>query len=237
VNKDKRAGLWLTVSFHLSVLIGFLLYSINSQLKSETSFVLDFTKQEEQEKEEKTAAMKESVSKELDDLIAAAKKQAPRNAAVDVSKGRNLKDDRHSNPNSVYNDAKELQKKLDASRKALESEGEDEENVATGKEDQQDKPTKEYTGPSVLSYRLDGRKAIKLPIPAYRCIGGGDVAVAIVVDRKGVVIDASVIDETSVSDDCQREYAVKAAKLSRFTASKTAPEKQAGEILYRFVAQ
>ena len=94
-----------------------------------------------------------------------------------------------------------------------------------------------YSGPSVLSYTLEGRKASKLPIPAYRCYGCGDVTVIITVDPQGNVVAAKVLDEISSSDSCLRSFAVRAARLSKFSASSSAPARQNGEILYRFIAQ
>ncbi len=92
----------------------------------------------------------------------------------------------------------------------------------------------EYNGPSVLSYTLDGRKASHLPIPAYRCYGDGDVTVIITVNPQGQVTNAQIMDDISSPDDCLRKYAIRAARLSRFSASSTAPAKQTGEITYRF---
>ena len=105
------------------------------------------------------------------------------------------------------------------------------------KEKKKDEPKKEYTGPSVLSYNLDGRKASKLNIPAYRCYGSGDVTVIITVDNSGRVVGAKVLEEVSSDDTCLRSYAIRAARLSQFSASSTAPPRQTGEILYRFIAQ
>ena len=96
---------------------------------------------------------------------------------------------------------------------------------------------KTYSGPSVVSYTLDGRKASHLKIPAYRCYGAGDVTVIITVNPQGQVINAQVMDAVSSTDQCLRNFAVRAARLSRFSASTTAPAKQTGEILYRFIAQ
>jgi TonB family protein len=76
-----------------------------------------------------------------------------------------------------------------------------------------------------------------LPVPAYKCQGGGDVSVQISVNRKGYVVGASVIESVSSSDECLIRSAVAAAKRSRFRASTSAPEKQVGEIVYRFIAQ
>jgi TonB family protein len=89
----------------------------------------------------------------------------------------------------------------------------------------------------VVSYTLDGRKASHLKIPAYRCYGAGDVTVIITVNPQGQVINAQVMDAVSANDQCLRNFAVRAARLSRFSASNTAPAKQTGEILYRFIAQ
>lgn len=235
VSKENRAGLYLTISFHLIVLIIFLVYQINSVVKQETSFVLDFTKQEELERIQAEQEFKESVSEELDALIAKASAgNTPRNVAVDA--GAALKDDRSTNPSEVYDDARRLQEKLDASRREAEAATEDPENIALSTSEEK-KTEETYRGPSVLSYRLEGRKGQSLPIPAYKCIGAGDVSVAIVVNRKGYVVAAKVIEAASSTDICLRDYAEKAARRSRFTASSTAPERQAGEIVYRFVAQ
>ena len=59
-NKENKAGLYLTIIFHLVVVIVLLVYQIDSRIKAESSFVLDFTKQEEIEKEQKLQEMKTS---------------------------------------------------------------------------------------------------------------------------------------------------------------------------------
>jgi TonB family protein len=112
-----------------------------------------------------------------------------------------------------------------------------EDDIALGAKKQESKSKETYVGPSVLSYRLDGRKGMSLPIPAYKCVGGGDVTVAIIVNKKGYVTAVKVVENVSSADGCLQDYAMKAAKRSRFTASSTAPERQAGEIVYRFIAQ
>ena len=72
-NKDERPGLYITVIFHLTVIIVLLLYQIDSTIRREESFVLDFSKQEEIERRKEEAEFKEDISKRLDELIAAAK--------------------------------------------------------------------------------------------------------------------------------------------------------------------
>lgn len=234
-DKENRAGLYITLIFHLVILIILLGYSIHVQIAEEVPFVLDFSKQEELEKAQKEQELIESVNQELDALIKAAEKETPRNVAVNVNT-KNLKDDRYSHPEQIYDEARKLQEKLDRNRREIEDADADEDNVSL--EDKK-KETEEsgYKGPSVISYSLDGREATELPIPAYTCIGGGDVSVSIIVNRKGRVLSAKIIESVSSTDICLREYALEAAKLSRFTAAPKAPERQRGEIVYRFVAQ
>ena len=235
-SKEKKAGFYTTIIFHLVVIIICLLTAIQKVVSEETSFVLDFSKLEELERVEKQEELKAQASKELDDLLSGnASSSAYRNVAVDRS-SRALKDDRFKNPNQVYDEARELQRKLDASRAAAQREqGADEDAVSQDNLPDSDAP--QYKGPSVISYSLDGRKAVSLPVPAYKCQGGGDVSVQIQVNRKGYVVSAAVIESVSSSDECLIRSAVAAAKRSRFRASSSAAEKQVGEIVYRFIAQ
>lgn len=234
-SKEKKVGFYSTIIFHLVVLIIFLLTAIHGIVSEETSFVLDFSKLEEIEKIEKLEELKQQASKELDDLLSGRASNSYRNVAVDRS-NQPLRDDRFKNPNQVYDEARELQRKLDASRAAaLREQGSD--DVAANNENLPKENAQQYKGPSVISYTLDGRKAISLPVPAYKCQGGGDVSVQITVNRKGYVVAAQVIESVSSSDECIVRSAIVAAKRSRFRASTTAPEKQVGEIVYRFIAQ
>ena len=234
--KDNNAGLYMTIAVHLVLLIVLLSSRIGYLIQEESSFILDFSRVEELERQKKEEALKEEVSKELDDLLAG--RPSIRNVIVDASsKGKNLRDDRFKNPNQVYDEAKELQKKLDASRKeAAKLQGSDD-NVTPADEKKKEEKSETYKGPSVISYSLEGRKSVSMPIPVYKCVAGGDVSIAIIVNRNGYVIGASVIESASAKDPCIREFAVRAATSSRFTKSSTAPEKQTGEIVYRFVAQ
>ena len=59
-----------------------------------------------------------------------------------------------------------------------------EDQVSVYREDDGQK-AEAYQGPSVISYTLEGRKAMNLPVPAYKCMGGGDVSVSVIVNRKG----------------------------------------------------
>ena len=201
--------------------------------------MLDFSKQEEIEKRQKEEVFKEDISKRLDELIAAAhSSSAPiRNIATDASRAQ-LKDDRGTDAEQLYKDAAKLAQDLKNGQKDAIEENAVEETVEMQHQKKPaDQNQKEYSGPSVLSYTLDGRKASHLPIPAYRCYGAGDVTVIITVNNAGQVVRAKVMEEVSSTDNCLINYAIRAARLSRFSASPTAPANQTGEIVYRFIAQ
>ena len=238
-NKEDRAGLYITVIFHLTVIIVLLLYQIDSTVRKEESFVLDFSKQEEIERRQREEIFKEDISKRLDELIAAAQNSsAPiRNIATDASRAQ-LRDDRGTDAEELYKEAERLAQDLKNGQKdAIEDNAVDETVEMQHQQKKSPENQKEYSGPSVLSYTLDGRKASHLPIPAYRCYGAGDVTVIITVDNSGRVVRAKVMEEISSSDNCLRNFAVRAARLSRFSASSDAPANQTGEIVYRFIAQ
>ncbi|MFA5227668.1 MAG: hypothetical protein WC396_08660, partial [Bacteroidales bacterium] len=76
MKKETRVGIYLTVILHLLVLIGFLLYQINSLVQKESTFVLDFTKQEEREEKAEKEKRREELSAELENLIAGIQQQS-----------------------------------------------------------------------------------------------------------------------------------------------------------------
>ena len=239
IPKENRAGLYITVIFHLTVIIVLLTVGIDSTLKRENTFVLDFSKQEEMERQEKEMEFREDISKKLDELIEASRNTPSsqiRNIAVDSRSS--LKDDRGTDAEQLYKDAERLAAELKNGQKDAIEEDAREETVEMPSDKKKDESNqKEYSGPSVVSYSLEGRKASHLNIPAYRCYGEGDVTVIITVDNSGRVVNAKVLDAVSSEDQCLRNFAVRAARLSRFSASQTAPARQSGEILYRFIAQ
>ena len=234
---DQKVGIYITVSVHLAVIIVLLAVQIGFEIQRENSFVLDFTRQEEIEREQEEEQLHRSVEEQLEQMIAAASAGTPiRNVTVEQSA---LKDDRGTNAEELYREAERLAQEL---RDGQNAPKDDPDAFAAAQPDnkaQEEKPaeTKPYSGPSVLSWSLDGRKASHLPIPAYRCYGAGEVTVIIGVNNQGDVVSAKVDDSCSSRDDCLRTFAVRAARLSRFSASSTAPAKQMGSITYAFIAQ
>ena len=171
-----------------------------------------------------------------EDLIAASEAGSlpVRNVAVDRS---SLKDDRGTDAEQLYKDAERLQQELEG---GVERAADEDDYVAppdNPKKDDTKKTDEPYKGPSVVSYSLDGRKASHLSIPAYRCMGGGLVTVIITVDNAGNVVNAKVQEDVSSADACLRNFAVRAARLSKFSKSTTAPARQTGDIIYQFIPQ
>lgn len=234
---DQKAGLYITVSIHLAVIIVLLAVRIGYVLKQENSFVLDFTKQEEIEQEHQQEELQRLAADRLEELIAAASSVPIRNVAVDRSA---LKDDRGTNADELYREAERLARDLrDGQNRAAE-----EPDAFAAAAPEPSKPAVEttpeprpYSGPSVLAWSLDGRKASHLPIPAYRCYGAGEVTVIITVNNRGDVVNAKVDEALSTADSCLRTFAVRAARLSKFSSSTSAPARQMGTITYAFIAQ
>lgn len=237
LSNDEKAGLLTTAVVHLAVLVVLLATGLSYTLSKENTFVLDFSKyeeierlQKELEELQKEADFQQAISEKIERDLASA--PTARNVAVNRAA---LKDDRGTDAEQLYKDAERLQQEL---AKGFDVE-EDEvaEPAPEKKELQEDKVESVYSGPSVVSYYLEGRKASRLPIPAYRCMGGGEVTVLISVDPTGTVVAAKVDESCSASDGCLRSFAVRAARISKFSADPTAPPKQDGNIVYQFIAQ
>ena len=229
---DQKAGIYITVSIHLAVIIVLLLVRIGMEIQKENSFVLDFTKQEEMEQAREHEELLRSAAAQLEEMIAAAGMPV-RNVAVNSGA---LKDDRGTDAEELYKEAERLAQEL----KDGQEQPQEVDEVAVEpikKEGSKKEEAKPYSGPSVLSWSLDGRKATRLPIPAYRCYGAGEVTVIITVNNQGNVVNAKVDEKLSAQDGCLRTFAVRAARLSKFNASASAPARQMGTITYAFIAQ
>ena len=237
---EDKAGLYITVIIHLTVIVVLLLSSVSAQIRRGESFVIEFSREEalekkaeEQRLQEEKDAFDELIDKRIEDMIAGRVSPSARNMAVDRS---SLKDDRGTDAQKLYEDADKLARELREGYTAEQSD-EDYVDISPEKKKAEEGKAKEYSGPSVVSYDLGGRKASHLSIPAYRCYGGGIVVVLISVDNSGRVTGAKVQDSGSSDDSCLREYALIAAKQSRFSADPKASARQNGDIVYQFIPQ
>lgn len=239
LSQEDKAGIYTTVIVHLVVLIILLIAGLDWTIRRENSFVLDFSAleekerlQEEIERLQEEAAFKESIAERLQQQLDA----APPVRGIAVDRGA-LKDDRGTDAEQLYRDAQRLQEELARGYEVQEDEVEEPTPVIPDKKEEKKQSETVYSGPSVVSYYLEGRKASHLPIPAYRCMGAGQVTVLITVDPGGTVIGAKVDESVSATDGCLRSFAIRAARLSKFSAKADAPAKQVGNIVYEFVAQ
>ncbi len=242
LTRDDKAGLYLTVIVHLVILIILLVAQLGFSLSKENTFLVDFSKIDDTKIEKKTQnaasdeerTMDELVAEKVARMLAGTSGTEFRNVTSSRNKGA-LKDDRHTDADKLYADAERLAKELKAGVKI---EPDDDYAAISSKDIPNETPEiKPYSGPSVLSWHLDNRKASRLPIPAYRCYSGGMVTVVITVNTAGKVIDARVLDDVSSTDKCLRDFAVRAARMSLFSANPTAPSRQVGDIVYQFLAQ
>jgi hypothetical protein len=211
----------------------------------ESTFVMDFTKQEELERKEKEMAELqkeaekiENINKNLEERLAAANIPSSSSGSKNVvsNKGSQLKDDRGTDAEQLYKEHKRVQ---DALKKNQKKQLDDEfvDNDVESPDDEEAEEETSYVGDAVLSYTLDGRTGRYLPNPVYKCYRGGEVSVTIYVNRDGQVKKAVVNKDISVSDDCLHKQALEAACQSRFSRSSTAPAEQVGEIVYLFQNQ
>lgn len=244
---EKKAGILVTVIVHLTVIIFLLLTSIHTIVRRGSEMILlDFDDYEELiAKEKEPEMLEEDLSPEEMAAIQASIEQmlAERNLQHadyhNVTTSRNV-DARNTDADQLYEDAARLAEALQNGQSVS---YDDEGDVAPvrpdgGKDKKEDKGSPSaYSGASVLSWSLSGRQARHLPVPAYKCYGGGTVTVIIKVSPAGRVVDATVDPSTSSTDPCLRKWAVSFAKTARFSESMSAPNPQTGDIIYQFIAQ
>lgn len=236
-----RIGIYVSIIIAMLLTVFLLAYKISASISRPYTFTLLNMLEEEVVPAPETIeeAKREKIEKEVDALLRGAQTYSSvRNVVVNTQDKptSTLKDSKGIN-NSVYEEARQLQEKLDANKRMMQELQVTDNSVPIKTETPPPTTQETYQGPSVLSYTLDGRRAMHLPIPAYKCEHGGDVAVIIEVGQNGYVIAAEVDKSKSSSDPTLQSTAIQAAKSSRFTASTTAPKKQRGTIVYRFIAQ
>ncbi|MBQ0077934.1 MAG: energy transducer TonB [Bacteroidales bacterium] len=209
------------------MIIVLLLTVVTPTLRSQSQFEMDFSELEEFEKLQKELEFKKDVNRRLNELLA--QNGLP---PINPDQGlRNVAVNRHTQ--DLLDENARLQKDI---KETLEQKSEATVSYETVKVEKVEQSV-EYTGPSVVSYDLGGRKASYLPIPAYKCYGGGEVTVIIIVDPKGSVLSAKIQEDVSTGDACLREFALRAASRARFSLDSNAPAKQRGDIVYAFIAQ
>ena len=95
---------------------------------------------------------------------------------------------------------------------------------------------KQYEGRVTVKFDLENRSAQHLDVPGYQCRGRADIIVSIVVDDDGKIVSADLVSGAD-PHSCFAGAALKSAESSRFLPSSDAPRRQAGTLIYAFVAQ
>jgi hypothetical protein len=240
--RDNLIGILSTLIFHILLLIFFLLFKIDSfrQIK-DLGVVLDFTyEMEEREKETDLSPEEMAQIAMYERLLERAMRESnqPRNISEQLEKKISTDD--------FVNEVEQLLKesRSEEEKKRLQ---EMEELLAIGVTVPEKKPDdlehiQEFKGPTRISFEFNeppyDRYGAHIPVPVYKCQGGGVVEVEIIVDQSGNVTSAKpLIIGTPNDASCLAEAAVKFAMISKFTANPGAPKNHKGKIRYSFVAQ
>ena len=151
----------------------------------------------------------------------------------------NLEDEKGTDVSELNAAAEAIEKERRANREAYErglreanAIGENREQGESGKERKDSKRKGNVT--VSFSFKNPVRYSRYLVKPAYRCEGGGEVIVSVVVNQRGEVTSAWV---ESGGDECMRQTAVESARNSRFDINNSAPAKQQGTMTYIFIPQ
>ena len=194
---------------------------------------------------ERTMTMEEAVRERME-----ARMEAVRNVAADAGAARSS--DLRSTTVSEEALARDVEAELRAFEQsafdALADGRDDAVGAETNSDDRRDEVRNDYEdwnarydGQVTAEYDLQGRKALTLDVPGYRCRGGGVVVVAIVVVPGGEVVDARIVSATGPGgvalEECLAAESLRSAVKCRFRSDAAAPKRQEGTLTYRFIAQ
>ncbi len=240
-----KVGILGTISIHLSLAIVLLIVKMNfnpipKNVEVDINFnneLLPITEEQKEQMDKVSLAVEKLLHQGMEaDVI--------KNVAVDAATESNelnptLQDDKGINASDLYREAGMVKQRLSENKDLYEK------SQLTGQEEIPNTPIKntvpkdesKFKGPAVISYFLEGRKAMMLPVPSYKCQFGGQVVVDIDVSPDGKVVGAKIDSKNSLNDECIAEAAITAALNSFFTEFPNAPSKQKGSITYLFVPQ
>ena len=246
-NEGILIGVLGAVIIHLVAGIIFMSFQIKSlrQIKPD-EFMVEFVQVKETETRDKLIELPAStIEKILQDDP----------EMLNIARNLSNKSDQNINPDDYIDMVKEELIKsgklgsnnyIDAEKKTNENTGDERvalESDTAGtsikeKQEESQKMSSNYKGPTRIYYDLPGRTHSYLPIPIYLCQGSGNVTLSIEVNQRGEVVKAQIISrESTTSDPCLVETAVQTALISRFNSDVNSPKAQSGKLSYLFVAQ
>lgn len=234
---DHRAGLCVTLIVYLVLMIAFVTSKIviGERPHQQGMYIdLQTLTELEEERDRLQAEVESRQNGEAIDWGSVRNEVSNENAL-----NEQLKDDRGTNTAALNDAAADAAARMQANREAYEQGlaeaeaigGGTRRDAAEGKHED-----RKVKGSVTVSFSLVNpvRQSVDLNVPAYRCEAGGQVVVAIVVNRAGEVTSARVV---SGGDDCMREAALRAARISTFNIDTEAPARHQGTITYTFIPQ
>lgn len=234
---EHRVGILATIAFHLLLMVILLACKLETRKEFYGSEIELAFEPDEPEMEAVEEPQRELLP--ADALVAEREMEAVRNFAVDANErdlNSNLKDEKNIDADELYREAERLKAQMQENRDFFESVPDELADIPnTTQKEVTEEQKANIDAPTVVSYNLKGRKPYRLDSPAYKCQGGGQVVVNIVVDATGKVVGAKIDPALSVVEECINTEAIIAARNSRFTASDKAS--QSGSITYLFVKQ
>jgi TonB family protein len=238
--KDNQIGIYATIIFHLLIFLALAFNEIHKLVIQPKSIELIY-QNEEREPEISPEKEKKQIEEELNKML----RDMPNpdvllpnlamNAAAQGSesgRGQGTAASFFSSRNSAS--MREEKEKNEKTREDRKNTGID--DITSDESSREAEESQAYKGPSIISYYLEGRTAIHLPVPSYKCFKGGDVAVLIDVNPQGYVINVEIDKKISSNDECLHRAAIDAAERARFSSLQKSGT-QKGNIVYRFVSQ
>ncbi len=248
-NEGRLVGILGTVIIHLVAAIIFMSFQLRTLHRDrDREYLVEFEPEPVIPKEEKPIILPpKSIDKILQDdpeLLNIARNLANKgdqkiNPAdyVDKVKEELIKSGK-LNANNFIDEHKDKTEKAPGEKLAYKADSTDVLNKDNKNPSESQKMAANYKGPTRIFYDLKGRNHTYLPIPIYMCEGSGKIVLLIEVDQAGEVEKAQVITgESTTSDPCLIDTAVKTALSSRFNPDIKAPRIQTGTLTYIFVAQ
>jgi TonB family protein len=236
-----KVGILGSIALNMIAIILLLSFEMSSRKHLyETIVLVDFDREYEILPEQEEEVRDPILPK--DAIVPEYEYEAIRNIAVDATKedlNPGLIDEKNINADELYQEAQRIREQMQRNKELWEETRGDEALNIPNVDDKTIVPQDEgqFKGPTVISYFLEGRKALHLPVPAYKCEFGGRVVVDIEVSINGTVAKATIDTANSVIDECMNNAALEAARNSLFTVSPQAINRQKGSITYLFVRQ
>lgn len=232
---DHRIGLLVTIIAYLTLSIAFVTSKVVMRAKpSDDTIYIDMGEVELLEKERDR--LLEEVRKKNQEIDW----NSIRNTASNENAlNENLEDEKGTDVSELNAAAEAIERERRANQEAYERGLKEADAIGEGRNKSGKKESRsdvKRKGSVTVSFSLTNpvRYSRYLVKPAYRCEGGGEVIVAIVVNQRGEVTSAWV---KSGGDECMRQTAVESALNSRFDINNNAPAKQQGTITYIFIPQ